>query len=67
MPRVARLLTGPIIMLAIAGVLAFWGIQIVTSPSPSSLHWMGWLLLGASVLKATVWIVVARLRLRYLR
>lgn len=63
--RFVRLLWLPVAMFGVAGLLAFWGIGILVSSHPVAPRWSGWLLIGVAAIKASVWFVVGRLRLRY--
>jgi len=46
--RYLRLLFLPVIMLAVAGLLAVWGVGILLGSG--STPWIGWLLIGVAVI-----------------
>jgi hypothetical protein len=54
----------PVSMMVIAAVLGFWGFRILLTPS-SPYHWLGWILIGAAILKLAVWLSVFWLTRRY--
>ena len=59
-----RLAWLPIVMLGFAGIVAWFGISVLTNPAPGAQPWLGWVLLGAAAIKAAIWVYVARLRFK---
>lgn len=60
--RWIRLLWLPGVMLGVAGFLAWYGAALLVHQSSP---WLGWIFLAAAVLKAGLWLYVARLRIRF--
>jgi hypothetical protein len=42
-------------MFVIVGLFLFLGIRILAHPSANNPAWLGWLLLGVAVFKASLW------------
>lgn len=59
-----RLLWMPLVMLAVAAWVGWYGTQILLRPDPSPPGWLGWLLIAAASAKAALWTFVAVLKIR---
>jgi hypothetical protein len=55
MARWIRIMLVPVVSLAVAGFLIWYGTGMITRPAVGTPSWLGWAILGVGVIKGTFW------------
>ena len=65
--RLGRFVAVIVVSFAVAALLIWYGLQMLTHPSMSRPMWLGWALLAVGITKAVLWTVYSVVLVRHRR